>query len=105
MWRLSGILAVLLGLSCGQAAALEVAVGRVVAVEPTFMPGFIKFYMDVGTPSCPANSWYTWQKSDENNKAVYATLLAAIATKQKIRLHFNDGDTSCVGQFIHLLDS
>jgi hypothetical protein len=94
----------LLALSSHTALALEVIVGHGVALEPTYMPGYISFEMDAGSASCPTGRWLLWKNPDTaNNKAVYATLMQAMATGKKIRFHINDGDANCQGQYIHLL--
>ena len=87
-----------------QALALENTVARVVRLEGTFMPSFIKFQLDGGTSTCGAYSWLTWQKDGDNNKAVYATLLAALVSNKRVELYINNGDSSCTGQYIHLVD-
>lgn len=94
----------LLALSSQAALAFEVIVGHVVVLEPSYMPGYISFQMDAGSTSCPTGRWLIWKNPDTaNNKAVYATLMQAMATGKKIRFHITDGDASCQGQFIHLL--
>jgi len=84
--------------------ALEEMAGRITYVEPTYLPALIQFTLDTGSASCPAGKYLKWQKSDQmNNRAVYATLLLAIATGKRIRIYVNDGDTTCSGQYLHLL--
>ena len=85
------------------ASALESFVGKVTLVEPTYLPNSISFYMDTGTSTCPGGSWLRWTKTEENNKIVYSTLMTALITGNKVRLHFNDGDTTCQVQYLHLL--
>jgi len=78
-------------------------VGKVTLVEPTYLPNAVTFVMDAGNATCPAGSWLKWQKPDpENNKAVFAALMAAMTAGKQVRLYINDGDTSCVGQFVHI---
>jgi hypothetical protein len=85
------------------ALALEEIIGHVTLLEPTYLPGTIAFYLDNGSASCPVGRMLRWAKPDlENNKAVYATLLTAIAAGNRVRFYVNDGDTSCVGQFLHI---
>ena len=87
------------------AHALEAFVGKVTTVEPTYLPGAVTFTMDTGNATCPAGRWLKWQKPDaDNNKAVYSTLMTALVSGKKIRFHINDGDTNCVGQFMHLIN-
>ncbi|WP_020405337.1 hypothetical protein [Hahella ganghwensis] len=83
--------------------ALEEITGKVTLVESSYMPGRVTFAMDKGSSSCPAGGWMTWKKDSENNKAVHATLMAALMSGKKIRLYVGDGDTSCNGMHIHLL--
>lgn len=59
--------------------------------------------MSVGTASCPAGRWLKWNKSEENNKIVFSTLMAALMSGNKINLYFSDNDTTCTGQYLHLL--
>ena len=45
-----------------------------------------------------------WKNADpENNKAVYATLMTALAADKNVRFHINDGDTTCTGKHLHLI--
>ncbi|MET1257045.1 hypothetical protein [Aliikangiella maris] len=84
--------------------ALENITGKVTFLEPTYLPSTIVFSLDAGNATCPAGTYLKWQKSDvENNKAVYSTLLAAMMSRKRIKFHFNDGDTGCVGTHLHLL--
>lgn len=84
--------------------ALENTVAHVVRLEGTFMPSYIKFQLDGGTSTCGPYTWLTWQKDADNNKAIYATLLAALSSGKRIELYLNNGDTSCTGQYIHFLE-
>lgn len=85
--------------------ALEGIVGKVSVLEATAMPAQITFYLDAGNATCPTGTWLKWQKPDpENNKAVYAALMASLASGKQIRFYINNGDTTCTGQFIHLLN-
>lgn len=87
------------------AMALQELIGKVVAVEPTYLPGRVQFTLDSGTASCPAGGWLAWQNADPgNNKAVYATLLAALATGKSVRAYFDPADATCTAQFVHLLN-
>lgn len=83
--------------------ALESFVGKVTAVEPTYLPGAVTFVMDNGNATRPAGTWLRWQATDtDNNKAIYSTLMTALVSGKSVRFHFNDGDTLCVGKFLHL---
>lgn len=91
-------------LATGSASALEAVVGNVILLEPTYMPDRVMFILSAGTSSCPAGQYLYWQGSAENNKAVYATLLTAISTGKQVRFHVDDGDTTCKGRFLHLVN-
>ncbi len=67
------------------------------------MPGVVSFQIDKPLPSCPLGTWFTWNKGAENNKAIYASLLAAMNAGKRINLYINSGDTSCSGQYLHIL--
>ncbi|MEJ2653300.1 MAG: hypothetical protein P8173_16370 [Gammaproteobacteria bacterium] len=93
-------------MSYGSAYALEAIQGKVTVLEGTYMPGTVTFQLDTGDATCPAGTWLVWQKADlANNKAIYATLMAALIAGRQITFVINDGDTSCTGQFLHLLDN
>jgi hypothetical protein len=83
--------------------ALEYIRGKVVILEPTYLPGTITFQLDNGNATCPKGRWLKWAKTEENNKAVYATLMAALASGKSINFIINDNDTQCKGQYLHLL--
>jgi hypothetical protein len=85
------------------ANSLEMITGHVKVLEPTYMPNTISFSMTVGTASCPAGTWLKWNKSEENNKAVFSTLMAALMSGKKVNVYFLDNDTTCIGQYLHLL--
>tara|TARA_B100001059_G_C17830875_1_gene584638 strand:+ start:2611 stop:2829 length:219 start_codon:yes stop_codon:yes gene_type:complete len=53
----------------------------------------------------PQGIWLKWAKTEENNKIVYSTLMAALASGKWIRFHMNDSDTECKGQYIHIVES
>jgi len=96
----------LLAIVCGSSNALEAIVGHVTYLEPTYLPSLVQFTLDSGSASCSAGTYLKWQKADQsNNKAVYATLMLASATGRTVRLYVNDGDTTCVGQYFHLLSN
>lgn len=90
---------------CCTSQALEHFVGKVTLLEPTYLPNLVHFTMDSGSASCPTGTWLKWTNADQNNnKAVYATLLAALTAGKTIRLYVNDGDTTCTGAFLHMLN-
>lgn len=93
-----------LAFSCCATYGSEIVVGRVTLLEPTYLPTRVVFMMDTGSSSCPAGNYLTWQNADQNNnKATYATLMLALSMGKKVRLYVNDGDTTCIGRFLHLL--
>lgn len=86
------------------ASALQMITGRVLTIEATYMPVAVQLAVDSGNAACPTGTWLKWKKADlENNKAVYAMLLAAQASGKKVNFFINDNDTKCEGQFIHLI--
>jgi len=100
------VLAALLGLVSVPGWALQSFEGTVKALEPTYLPGTVAFDMDAGNAACPAGKQLRWQKPDvENNKAVYSTVMAALISKNKIRVYINDNDSTCVIQYLHLLSN
>jgi hypothetical protein len=100
----AAILALALFVTSTPSFALEYITGRVTLVEPTYLPGLVTLIMDTGNASCPAGTFLRWQKSNENNKSAYASLLAALVTRSPINFVINDGDTTCTGQFLHILN-
>lgn len=86
------------------AHSLEGFIGKVTYLEPTYMPGAIRFTVSGGNSTCPLGTAIKWSKEDvENNKVVYSTLLAAFMAGKSVRIYINDNDTSCNAQYIHLL--
>ncbi len=84
--------------------ALEDFTGKVTFLEPTYLPGSFFFSLDAGNTTCPKGKRLKWDKPDiDNNKAVYSTLMAAMMSGKKVKFHFNDNDTGCVGTHLHLL--
>ena len=92
-------------LACASPAqALETITAHVTALEASYLPSMVTFWLDAGSGSCPVGTMLKWSKPDaENNKAIYSTLLTALTAGNSVRFYINDGDTQCVGQFIHLL--
>ncbi len=92
-------------LACSSAQGIESIVGKVKTLEASYMPSYITFTLDTGSAACPASKWLVWKSVDkDNNKAVYASLLAALSTNKTIRFHYADGDVNCNGVYIHFLD-
>lgn len=74
-------------------------------LQPTYLPAVVTFSMTAGSSLCPAGTWLRWQNANtDNNKAVYATLLAAFTAGKGVRLYINDGDTTCTGVFLHVFE-
>jgi hypothetical protein len=97
---------ILLAIVCGSSSALEEIKGHVTYLETTYLPSLVVFTLDSGSTSCPTGTSLKWQKTDQsNNKAVYATLMLASATGRTVRMYVNDGDTTCIGQYFHLLSN
>lgn len=97
------VLAMML-LVTNRADALEHVVAKVTLVEATYVPAAVAFILSEGTASCPAGNFLFWERSAENNKAVYAMLMAAMISGKKVQVVFNDGDSSCVPQYLHLVE-
>jgi hypothetical protein len=90
-------------LSSVRAFALDSWVGHVTIVEASYMPTLVQFQTDSGSTTCPANSWLKWSNANvDNNKSVFALLLAASASGQSVHLYTNAGDTTCTVQFVHI---
>jgi hypothetical protein len=81
---------------------LEMCVGTVENLEPTYMPDRVSFWMNCETSGCPAGSISSWISPNKDNvKAVYSTLLAAVISGRKVRVYYNEG--TCTGNYLHLL--
>lgn len=88
----------------GTANALQNFTGRVLGIEVTYMPGLIQFSLDQGSATCPSGKALVWTNpNQDNNKAVYAALLTAWASDRNVLVYLDDGDSSCVVRFVHLL--
>lgn len=99
------VLGVSLAIVSSSSFALQEFVGKVTTLEPSYLPGTIAFQMDTGNAVCPAGNWLFWQNADpENTKGVYATLTTALVSGKQVRFYINDGDTSCYGKHLHLLN-
>jgi hypothetical protein len=98
-------LAVSLAIMSSTSFALESFVGNVVTLEPSYLPSVVAFQMNAGNATCPSGTWLFWGTADQqNNKGVYATLMTALIAGKQIRFHINNGDTTCKGQHIHLIN-
>ena len=99
------ILSISLAIVSSASYALEAFVGKVTLVEPSYLPGTVALQMDSGNTTCPSGTWLFWRNADpQNNKAVYATLMTALATGKQVRFHINDNDSTCTGKHLHLLN-
>jgi hypothetical protein len=101
----SWLAAVLLASLSLNAHALEEIVGKVNFVEASYMPVAITFQLSgTSSASCPPGTVFTWGKSDmSNNKAVYASLIAAMMAGTSVRIYVDPANTGCAPQFIHFL--
>jgi len=100
------MIAIILTIFAPSSWCLEVIKGNVILVEPTYLPQTVTFILDAGNETCPAKRWLRWGKDNvENNLAVYSTLMAAMLSGKPVRVHVNDGDTDCMVQYLHLLES
>ena len=82
----------------------EHVTAKVNLVESTYMPGTVAFMLSGGSALCPAGSWLSWQRDAENNKSVYAMLMAALTSGKQVTVIFDQGDGNCVPKFMHLVD-
>jgi len=87
-----------------QAHAIEHVVAKVSVVESSYMPGTVTFILADGTAQCPTGKWLVWQRDPENNKATYAMLMTAIVSGKKVKVYFDNGDSTCVPRHLHLVD-
>jgi len=85
--------------------AYEVVQARVTIVEGSYMPSQVFFQADIGSTSCPANTWLRWFNSAnvDSNKAIFGLLLAAVNSGNRIQYFINNGDTTCQVQFLYAL--
>ena len=102
------VLSVFLISVSGSACALEYISGTVSTVEATYLPRTVTFTFDpsdsTASTTCPGGTWLKWSTPDtENNKAVFSLLMTALVSGKKVNFVINDGDTTCVGKYIHLL--
>ncbi|PPT41587.1 hypothetical protein XarbCFBP8132_10730 [Xanthomonas arboricola] len=95
----------LLTIFSSPADALEWISGRVTSIEATYMPARIPFVLNGGNATCPAGKSLSWANPNiENNKAIYATLIASLTTGKKLTFIIDDNDKTCLGKFIYLED-
>jgi len=88
------------------AMALTVFEGNVSVVEPTYLPAQVAFQMNSGSTVCPGGTWLWWRNADaDNNKAAYATFLAALIAGKRVRVYLDDGDTGCTVHHVHVLET
>jgi hypothetical protein len=97
------IMATVVLLASGNAAALEAIAGKVTRIDVTSMPNKVSFTLSAGNPTCPAGGWVSWQGTADSNKAIYAALMTAITNDNSVVFYINSGETTCRGAFLHLL--
>jgi hypothetical protein len=86
--------------------ALESAQAHVTAVETTYMPAEITFWLDIGTTSCPAGTTMKWINANVDNvKSAFALLIAATTSGNRVQYFINNGDANCQVQFLYALAS
>src|SRR5687768_10954553 len=101
-YRVSPVLLLLFPFSTN-AFALQSIIGKVTAIEVSYMPESVRFTLDQGNAACPAGKVLTWQNANlDNNKAVYAAVTAALASGQRIEFFIEDNDQLCKGRFIYI---
>lgn len=95
----------IVGFLCNSANAVQWIKGNVTAIEVTYMPATLFFYLDAGNAACPAGKAMKWEStSTENNKVIHSTVMAAMLAGKKLNVVINDNDTSCVVRFIYILN-
>lgn len=104
MKRILILAAMLLAASHASCAEHVHVKAKVSLVESSYMPGIVSFMLSGGTALCPAGRWLVWQRDVENNKAVYAMLMAALIGGKQVTVVFDAGDSNCVPKFMHLVD-
>jgi hypothetical protein len=116
MKRKLAFLMSLLAFTCNAHAYDWMTKGHVTDLEPTYIPGFVVFQLDVpeGNQTC-AIVWdgssaqgTSTNKQVDNVKAVYAMLLSAKSTGQSVVVYGSNpaaGSTTCTGNYIHLVSS
>jgi hypothetical protein len=83
--------------------ALQPITGHITVLESTYMPSSISLQLDAGNTACPAGKWLRWTNT-ASVEATYSTMLAALLANKKVNFYINDNDTSCTGQFFHILN-
>lgn len=90
---------------CSSANAIQWIKGHVTGIEVTYMPTSLRFYLDAGNPACPAGTQMKWANpSAENNKVVHSTVLAAMLAGKKLNIVINDNDTTCIVQYVYIVN-
>jgi len=65
---------------------LEAITRKVTKLEATYFPGAVTFTMDVGNTTRSVGTWLKWQNTNqENNKAVYSTLMVTMLSGKRIK--------------------
>lgn len=69
------------------------------------MPSRIHFTLSEGNAACPVGKTLVWaNSSQDNNKAVYATLVSALVSGKKVKFYIEDNDQSCTGKFVYIAE-
>ncbi len=103
IWR--GWILVFVCLMTTNVHALQSFEGKIVLIEPSYLPGTVSFVMDAGDTTCSAGRWLFWSNADpSNNKAVYASLFGAMLSGKTVRFIYNDGDVNCTPNHLHILN-
>lgn len=91
-------LALILSLTVPSASAWETT-GKVVRIEPTWVPDYVLFQLDTGIGGCTATTWinYTGTGSGQsdpkkNVQTIHAILFASLYTGKQIAVY---GTTLC----------
>jgi hypothetical protein len=97
LYNLFLTLLLIVGLNTGvRAQTWEEGPAHVAVMQSQYMPTLVSFTADTGTASCPAGTWLTYNNSNQASvQAVYAMLLAALNTGNKILYFITAGDTTC----------
>src|ERR1700677_3155413 len=84
-------------------AAWDEGMAHVVVLQGQYMPNLVSFEADTGTASCPAGTWLSYgsASTQSSNQAIYAIVLAALNTGNRVLYFITAGDTSCTVQILY----
>jgi hypothetical protein len=84
-------------------AAWEEGMAHIVVLQGQYMPNLVSFTADTGTASCPAGTWLSYgsASTQSTNQAIYAMVLAALNTGNKVLYFITAGDTTCTVQILY----